>query len=561
MSTPVLTYSSSSLSESPLVSPSSARFTCAPDLPLSNRPLSCDEARVYFEDHSEAWWTPRASIDSTDFAATESRPHGLPKRQLSDDILGAAQPAHDLHFGKYVNTASERLSALALDQGSHRISSPLIQDVDLESPSSTPDSAVVPTEPGRAGEASRPFELILSDSISYLAQNSILNVNVIPPSPEEMYRSNTRCSSFPGFNRPAPYRDPAVELSNSCSNLNNSSWPQSSMLAHCEQHSLFPPSEAMTQTYPGRLTLREAGIPYSSPKALAPPMPVENIPSNNNNIRQRTSMFFQRLVHKTFSRSQPTKPKGPSPPQFPPQFPPHDGPATEPRVPGRSRTSRCSISLPFTRTESSLTKKDIPDPPKRSRWRMVHRFIAKPGTVAKATVPDASLNQSLAVLRRHSSVSFLGDAMTRVDPFARPGGLGARMSTPASPDGHPGPHGTRRASMPASASAHTLNRRSHIISLPSQDDPRVSQDRSEESVTEFQTPTTDRMNFHDSTVDVVDPDLSETIDSRDLIELPAGLKNVGDRRCMNRVERRHSAPSLNGYVQLQPCSRASTGPF
>ncbi|QRW01620.1 hypothetical protein RhiLY_00617 [Ceratobasidium sp. AG-Ba] len=249
-----------------------------------------------------------------DFAATESRHMGAETT--------AAQPAHDLHFGKYVNTPFERLSVLILDQGGHvRYFIPTYPG-DIESPSSTPASAVVPTEPCRAGEASRPFELILSDSISYLAQNSILNVNVIPPSPEEMYRSNTRCSSFPGFNRPAPCRDPAVELSNSCSNLNNFSWPQSSMLAHCEQHSLFPPSEALTQTYPGRLTLREAGIPYSSPKALAPSMPVENIPSSNDNIRQRTSMFFQRLVHKTFARSQPTKPKGPSPPQFPPQFPP-----------------------------------------------------------------------------------------------------------------------------------------------------------------------------------------------------------------------------------------------
>ncbi|KAG8690160.1 hypothetical protein FRC09_012103 [Ceratobasidium sp. 395] len=212
------------------------------------------------------------------------------------------------------------------------------------------------------------------------------------------------------------------------------------------------------------------------------------------------------------------------------------------------------MSFSFARTEPSLpNKKDDLNPPKRSRWSVVQRFIAKPGPAARATVSTPPSRPYLMTPGRLSSVSFLGDAMTRVDPFARPDGLGATVSdsTSLGQPGHSPTHMPRRSSMATGVSVHTFERFSHVVSFPSGDGSIASRDRTEESVSEFQTPTTDQMNHDDSSIDVVGSNYSGTAGSQDLIEPPGVvLKDFGARPA-DRVERRHSLPMLSAALRQE----------
>ncbi|KAG9088394.1 hypothetical protein FS749_002195 [Ceratobasidium sp. UAMH 11750] len=310
------------------------------------------------------------------------------------------------------------------------------------------------------------------------------------------------------------------------------------MLAHCDQHSLFPPSEALTQTQCGRLALQEAGVPHGSSKALAPSMPLENV--SPKDARRQTSQFFQRLVRKTFSRSQATPLQAPATPHSPPR----DALTIRTRLPARPRTARYSMSFSSAQTEvPPPQKKDDPDPPKKSRWAIVQRFIARPGAAAKAA-SGANAPAQPAHDRRLSSVSFLGDATTRVDPFARTGGLGATVSdsTALGQIGYSATRAPRRLSMATGVSAYTFERFSHVVSFPSGDGSAASREHTEDSVSEFQTPTTDRMDRGDS-VDIVDPDRSGTRYSEDFGEPPdADPKHLSGRPATSREERRHSSP-------------------
>ncbi|KAG9122997.1 hypothetical protein FRC07_000383 [Ceratobasidium sp. 392] len=561
---PMLTGSSSSFDDSPLVSPFSAHFSCSSNAPPSKQPAY--EPPVCYEEHPEAWWSRRGSVDSSGSAPNplDFRPHGLLKLRAPCDILGAAR-------GDYANTRSEGLMPTrAVDQANKVrslvsetyapqltlaqqsiLSQSSVQEADSELPSTstqaTPASALNVPSPADT-ELGRSFESLPPSSDSCLAEPLAVDVNVIPPSPEEMHRNTTRRSSFPAFGRTRPHQDPAID-SYSC--LNGSSRPQSSVLA-CDQHSLFPPSESLAQTHSGRLRLRDAGIPHGSSKALAPSMPLENVAPKD--IRRQTSQFFQRLVRRTFARPQAIAPPA-SVPSRPPQG---DGAAAATRVPSRPRAARYSMSFSFSRTEPSLPKKEEEDsnPPKQSRWKVIQRFIAKPGAAAKAAAFDAGLappSRPYLTSARLSSVSFFGDAMARVDPFARPNGLGATVSDsiPVGQLGYPTTPAPRRASMATGASAHTFERFSHVVSFPSGDSSMVSQGHTEESVSEFQTPTTDRTNLRDSGIDVVGSSFSGTADSQDLIEPPGVNSKYVEGRPGDRMERRHSLPMLNAVPRRE----------
>ncbi|KAG8747425.1 hypothetical protein FRC10_001096 [Ceratobasidium sp. 414] len=562
--TPVLTASSSSSGDSPLASPLSAYFSGAPDSPLPKRPAFSGETHVYFEEHPEAWWSRRASVDSSSSTnPLDFRPHGLLKPRMvrrrpvyyyylliigltpekPRDTLGAAHSAPDLQFGKHVNFHSEG----SVDQenkvrllASETRAPQLTHSQSISSLSSTREATSELPPPAQATPTGAPNELSLADNLPAgsfglrrpssnpcFTKRPSLDVNVTPPSPEDMHR--TRRSSLPVFNRVALRQAPFAELSRAgvdpyaC--LNDTSRPESSVLAHCGQHSLCPPSETLTQTQCGRLALREAGVPHGSPKALAPSRPLENVPPRGP--RRQTSQFFQRLVHKTFARSQ-TAPATP-----------RDDPAIRTWIPARPRAARYSMSFSFARTDASLPKKDNPNPPKKSRWAVVQRFIAKPGPAAKAA---SNAPVQPRHIRRLSSVSFLGDAMARVDPFARTGGLGATVSDSAALGqfGYPATHAPRRLSMATGVSAHMFERFSHVVSFPS-DDSAASREHTEESVSEFQTPTTDRMDPRDSDVDIAGSDHS----AQDFGERPdADPKYFLGRPAMSRAERRHSSPLL-----------------
>ncbi|KAG8688735.1 Exocyst complex component 5, partial [Ceratobasidium sp. 395] len=305
---PMLTSSSSSFDDSPLVSPFSAYFSCSSGSPPSKQPALSDEPHVSYDEHPEAWWSRRVSVDSSGSAANplDFRPHSLLKLPPPSNLLGAAR-------GEYANSRSEGLPTRSVDQENKSISpQQSVEEVASVPPTSTQASAPTnaPDEPSQAeNQLIRSLELLPPSSNSCLAEGPSLDVNVIPPSPEEMYRNSTRRSSFPAFTRAVQPQDHVVD-SYVC--LNNSSRPQSSMLAHCDQHSLFPPSETLAQTHPGRLTLRGAGVPHGSSKALAPSMPLENVPSKD--LRKQASQFFQRLVRRTFARSQATVPQPAAPP-------------------------------------------------------------------------------------------------------------------------------------------------------------------------------------------------------------------------------------------------------
>jgi hypothetical protein len=285
-----------------------------------------------------------------------------------------------------------------------------------------------------------------------LIQNSAsMTDNATPPTPEEIRPFNIR-SWLPPFYQAALHQPPtcvshAETDSRTCSN--HPSRPESSMLAHCDQNSSSHPCEPSAH-----LGLRQAVIPRSRLEVPLPPLPLEKAPLKRP--QSSSPKLFQRLVRKTFGKPLPALPH-----------------ASVSSTDSTARASRCSIYFSFARTEPILPERNGSlDLPKKSRWRIAQRFISKPSAAARAAALDVNADASLSVAHDRSSlpsghsstVSFFGDATTRVDPFARASGLGAVVSDIVVSErlGHP----VRRSSVAAAVSAHTLNGFAHVVRFP-----------------------------------------------------------------------------------------------
>lgn len=213
----------------------------------------------------------------------------------------------------------------------------------------------------------------------------------------------------------------------------NASLRSSRSMAHCNQRSLVPPSEVLTQTHCGRTALRQAGIAHGSPRALAPPLPVENVPS-----RHRTESLFHRLALNPFSKSSPGTPAASS--SRLPTTPP-DTPARGSRKAKHSKPAGHNFVVTLAPNEST-PQDDTSSPSRPSRWGVILRFVGKPGVAAKTIAAEQArqtpkppttsthfTNQPEHAQEppnpRSSSLSFFGDL---VDPFARSEGPAATIS-------------------------------------------------------------------------------------------------------------------------------------
>ncbi|KEP55707.1 hypothetical protein V565_001630 [Rhizoctonia solani 123E] len=198
-----------------------------------------------------------------------------------------------------------------------------------------------------------------------------------------------------------------------------------------EPFSLAPPCVSMTQTQSGRSALREAGIAHGSPRALAPSHAIENVPN-----RSHDGSFFQRLMRKTFPMSSfATSTRGSN------SLPTRSATSIGNQKSQRSQPTRHN-TMPSRIRAAAPSSSQEPSTLKKSRWALIQRFVAKPSTAAKAA--GANITHQLRtqprtggvgntrrhpVISGHSSVvSFFGDPLVRVDPFARSGGLGATVS-------------------------------------------------------------------------------------------------------------------------------------
>jgi hypothetical protein len=321
------------------------------------------------------------------------------------------------------------------------------------------------------------------------------------------------------FNSAEPLYTHSIDLSPHL----NASHTNSSMLAHCDQSSLAPPCVSMTQTQCGRSALREAGIAHGSPKALAPSPPMENVsghPHNNN--------FFQRLVRKTFSKS------------------------SSAILSTGSRSLPAYSTLPIGNQRSQRSSNEAPSTPKRSRWALLQRFVAKPTSAAKAAGADTtrrSRNQTtlggMDQTRRHtfmnvnsSSVSFFGDPLARIDPFARSDGIGATVSPINS-----------NLSVPSWNEAFdTEDRDAHIIGLPVRQ--RLNRSWSED-INEMDpsnvAPTTDvacgSLGVRDA---LITPLPNPPSDAQHTCTSP-GTRSLGRNPISKRIGRRYSSSMLNAF--------------
>jgi hypothetical protein len=281
----------------------------------------------------------------------------------------------------------------------------------------------------------------------------------VPPS-AEMNRGVMRHSS-PTLRLSVPHQNPASSLPyvhletdsprfiSSCTSI--------SMLAHCNQNSLAPPCESLTQTQCGRAALRQAGIAHGSMRALAPSLPIENIPN-----RPSSDNFLRRLVRRTLSKSSLTTPVTPGSRS--------DASGGEIRTPRRSKPTRRSMVFTLIRPGTVPENESSPTPPKPSRWTLIQRYVAKPSAAAKAagtgvaprtrtrinpSVDSPTRSEGTFTSGRSSTLSFFGDPMTRTDPFARPGGLGATVSASSAPRPHRSNFGAGRLPHTGNCCIHT----------------------------------------------------------------------------------------------------------
>ncbi|CAE7098099.1 unnamed protein product [Rhizoctonia solani] len=430
--TPTLAGSTSSLDDSLLQSPYSTRFLSA---------SASSPTKGSSHSGSRAWWGERISTDSSNYKASidlrplESPSGDLTSREVSGPLRSRSQSDET---ASATSAPTPNCGPSVSAEGS-----PSPDAEELDAGRDEPESSCYPPFQRVANASAEPSQLSIS---SLLASET--NVDEAPHSSLVPHLSVAHQSvdSEPSY------------LSITLPPLLNISCANSSMLAQCDQSSLAPPCVSMAQTQWGREALREAGIAHGSPRALAPSPPIENIPNRSQN-----ESFFHRLMRKTFSISSftgSTKNSNPlsarSAISTGNQKSQYSWPTRHNTMP--SRQAKASSSSP------------APSPSKRSRWELIQRFVAKPSTAAKAagaTVTRRTLTRPTAGdndnARRHtvmsghsSSVSFFGDPLVLVDPFARSGGLGATISRA----------GVNSSELPWDQPSRASDLDAHILSFP-----------------------------------------------------------------------------------------------
>ncbi|GAB1523618.1 Exocyst complex component 5 [Rhizoctonia solani] len=313
----------------------------------------------------------------------------------------------------------------------------------------------------------------------------------------------------------------------------NVSQTNSSMVVHCDQSSLAPPCVSMAQTQSGRSALREAGIAHGSPRALAPSLPVENV-----STRSGSSNFFQRFVRKTFSKSSLAVPTMGS----------QSLSARSSASSQKSQRSALDTTYSFGQPETSNSGSSAT--PKRSRWALLQRFVAKPSTAAKASGADTTRRprnqlkqRNIDHTRRHtfltvnsSAVSFFGDPLARIDPFARSDGLGATVS-PIEPDSIVPPSNNAYATESHAAHITGFHDRKCLYKSGNDDIDEIGPDSSI-----FLTPDMARCGWGVQNSLALPPN---PLANAKPVGPGAGLS---DRHpIVKRIGRRHSAPMLNAF--------------
>lgn len=560
--TPTLTGSKSTLSlgDSPLQSPSSIVF---PNASRSSpaRPLADSSSRTTLKGSCKAWWGRRTSADSSNSTSPlDLRPceplFSQPPSHSTDESTEGRRLRPDRTVStptappNYHDDISKSKKTIPFDAGTEELNAGF-QTVIGPSYLAMPDPRQIGHSTSRE-ELSQPLTPPRLDPGLSLAQPSLSDsVNVAPSSTEAGVAGEICSSSLPVPLLSVPQEDQAPDLDESrvetsISSLLDLTHDDSSMLAHCDQNSLAPPCESLTQTQCGRTTLRQAGIAHGSARALAPSLPVENVPARLHNCG-----FLQRLVRKTFTKSPSTTSSSSSRPSALSLDLPSRGNWELPR----SRTVRHSMAPVFAQTEPALESQA--PPVKRSRWAIIQRFVAKPSNAAKAAQVkisrrthsrfSSSIDSTARSGRtqpltsgRSSSLSFFGDPRALVDPFARTGGLGATVSVSSSPE----PFNHSRPYLGEGGQAHIVNRYAHIIRLSTEDGWQQSRDEGIEGTGPFDS----RMPppytlFYGSGAsqahaDNPTPPVHGEVNGRNP-NYRGGLPST------NPVSRRHSAPLLN----------------
>ncbi|CAE6456353.1 unnamed protein product [Rhizoctonia solani] len=426
--TPTLAGSTSSLDDSLLQSPCSTRFLSTSASSPTKR-LSYPSSRTALEGNCRAWWGERISTDSSnwrtslDLRPLESLSVGLLshesvellKSRSQSDETASITPAPTPNCGRSVSgvKGSPPPNAEELDAE---------QDVESSCYPHFQKGALASVGLSQSSISSLPILSSVGQPELRERKTDKTNGDEVPPSPlvTRLPVVHPSVDSEPLY---APSIAPSPFLNNSLAN--------SSMLAHCDQSSLAPPCVSMTQTQSGRSALREAGIAHGSPRALAPSHAIENVPN-----RSHDGSFFQRLMRKTFPMSSfATSTRGSN------SLPTRSATSIGNQKSQRSQPTRHN-TMPSRIRAAAPSSSQEPSTLKKSRWALIQRFVAKPSTAAKAA--GANITHQLRtqprtggvgntrrhpVISGHSSVvSFFGDPLVRVDPFARSGGLGATVS-------------------------------------------------------------------------------------------------------------------------------------
>ncbi|KAJ1308452.1 hypothetical protein OPQ81_004156 [Rhizoctonia solani] len=411
--TPTLEGSTSSLDDSLLQSPYSTRFLGAPISPTKR---SCyPDSRIALEGNCKTWRGERIFTDSNWRGPIDLHPHGQVRRGLSScerlELLKDNLPQSNETAS---NTPAPTPSCRPGVSGAKGSSPP---NVDAKEPNVERDAE------SKASNDSR-FQQVARTPSTELSCRSISPLPVLDVSSpgqlqfvEKAQATNPDAAPDPPIphlsivHQPTdsePLYAPSVRLSQHV----DISRPNSSILAHCDQGSLAPPCPRMTQTQCGRSALREAGIAHGSPRALAPSIPIENVPN-----RSRSGNFLQRLVRKTFSKSSPATRKTSLEPAL----------SRSGALVGNQRSycswpTRHTTNPLFAQTEISSSSQ-TPTAVKAAGTNITGRVYTQP------TPGGVDYTRRHTVISGHSSlVSFFGDPLVRIDPFARSGGLGATVS-------------------------------------------------------------------------------------------------------------------------------------
>ncbi|KAF8759812.1 hypothetical protein RHS01_02048 [Rhizoctonia solani] len=296
----------------------------------------------------------------------------------------------------------------------------------------------------------------------------------------------------------------------------NVSQTNSSMVVHCDQSSLAPPCVSMAQTQSGRSALREAGIAHGSPRALAPSLPVENV-----STRSGSSNFFQRFVRKTFSKSS----------------------LAVPTMGSQSLSARSSASSQKSQRSALDTTYSL-DSPKPQIAGHRQRPNDRAGRCFNALLPNQYRRQGIwsghhahtFLTVNSSAVSFFGDPLARIDPFARSDGLGATVS-PIEPDSIVPPSNNAYATESHAAHITGFHDRKCLYKSGNDDIDEIGPDSSI-----FLTPDMARCGWGVQNSLALPPN---PLANAKPVGPGAGLS---DRHpIVKRIGRRHSAPMLNAF--------------